>query len=113
MDEDVFRFCFVPFADLFGEVELEMTPVYRVNNQKNIFGTQTVKFVVRINATNDRPVVRDPKLEIKPLPYNMSGYSNTGVTVSEFITKSYGKNRKSVFSDKDKDTLGKYPCVHN
>lgn len=108
VEEVDYRFCFVPFADLFGEVEVEVTPVYIINGKTNVFGTDTAKFVIKINATNDKPTIRDPRLEIKALPYDMTGYSNTGVLVSDFITKTYGKKKSSIFADKDKDPLGKF-----
>lgn len=102
-----YRFCFVPFADLFGEVEVEVMPVYIIDSKTHVFGTETAKFIIKINATNDRPIVRDPQLEITALPYNMSGYLNPGVLVSDFITKKYGKKKDLIFADKDKDQLGK------
>lgn len=111
--EDSFKFCFVPFADIFGEVEFELAPVYIINGGvANIYGTESVKIIVKINATNDKPLVLDQRLEVTAFPYNMSGFTNTGALVSDLVTKNYGGKKRSVFADKDKDTLGKKHCLN-
>ena len=120
-----FELCFEPAPDVFGFVELLISPAFIMGNGKGnngngksqgqgqgltkngvIYGDQTYKLVIKIDDVNDRPIIKDPKLDVKALPYNMSGFTNTGFQISDLLEKSDRGKRRSVFSDKDGDTLG-------
>ncbi|XP_066926601.1 uncharacterized protein [Clytia hemisphaerica] len=111
-----FALCFVPAPDVFGFVELLISPAFIVGKGKGndkgqgkdgiIYGDQEYKLVIKIRDINDRPIIKDPKLDVKALPYNMSGFSNTGFQVSQLLEKSSRGKKRSVFADKDGDTLG-------
>ena len=108
VESDQFSFCFVPAADVFGEVRMTITPVFIVDKKANILGTQEVTIIVKINATNDNPIVVSPKLSIPALPYNMSDHVTTGYLVSDLLKKKVRGQTKKVVDDKDGDTLGNY-----
>jgi len=93
---------------VFGDVRATITPAFMVDKKTNIFGSQEITIVVRINATNDNPIVVSPKLDIPALPYNISDHVTTGVLVGDLLKKKIRGQTKKVVDDKDGDTLGKF-----
>jgi len=100
-----FAFCFVPAPDVFGEVSMVLSPVF-IDGSTQIFGTEEVTVKITINATNDRPVVSISVLDIPALPYNFTGFVNSGFTVANLLKKTIRGVETSAFTDKDGDTVG-------